>query len=204
MTTSKQFPSRRRSTLGTVIAVFGVLVLTAVIAAVCLGIVVVRSLGIPDGTSPFREELFARLDLPHVSQVEVTVPPWLVVLGRVAASIADVDPRLNDGLAALKCGQVGVYELARVPSRRDVLTILELADQELGEAGWSRVVTVLEDEQLVAVYQSAGGGETEFDAYVIVLDDRDLVMVSAKGRVEPMTKLVAAAMEEAGLRDLRF
>jgi len=206
MATSTQLPSRRRSTLGRVIAVFGVLFLAGVITAVCLGIAAIRSLRITDDTSPVRGDLLARLNVPRVSQVEVSVPSWLVVLGRVTASIADVDPRLDQGLGALQCGQVGVYQLGRNPSRRDALAMLELADNRLGEAGWNRIVTVLDEGQLVAVYESAGSRDTdkEIDAFVIVLDQRDLVMVSARGRTKPLVELAAAAFDEARLRELRF
>lgn len=204
MTDKTKRAPQRWGTLGRIIAVFGVLFVVGVIAVLCLGVVVVRSLRVADHTGPMRAQLLSRLNVPQLSQVEVAVPPWAVVLGRVTASFAEVDPRLNDALDAFKCGQVGVYELGRNPSRRDVLAMLELADQELVAAGWGRVVTVLEDGQLVAVYQSIGNDDTEFDAYLIALDDRDLVMVSAKGRVEPVARLVTAALNEAGVRDLRF
>ncbi|MGH7967363.1 MAG: hypothetical protein ACREIC_01410, partial [Limisphaerales bacterium] len=69
--------------------------------------------------------------------------------------------------------------------------ILDRADKAMTRRGWVRVVGVIQENQLVAVYLPRNGiSSSRMKACVAVLDGRDLVVVSARGNLEPLMDIV--------------
>ena len=63
--------------------------------------------------------------------------------------------------------------------------------------GWQRVVGVVEERQLVAVYMPQRGvSERRMKCCVAVLNDRDLVVVSARGNLEPLLAIARQHMDK--------
>ena len=94
-------------------------------------------------------------------------------------------------MEAIHSGQVGVYELTKTPERELSPKLIAMADHRLGLKGWNRVATVLEASQMVLVYTLDDSNSTgkRIDAFVIVIDDRNLVTVSARGYAKPLMEL---------------
>ena len=90
--------------------------------------------------------------------------------------------------------EVGVYELQKQPRQADYRAVLAAADQTMSRRGWERIVGVLEGEQCVAIFVPQKKFSLENTACrVLVLNERDLVIVSARGN---LTSLLDVASKQ--------
>jgi hypothetical protein len=87
--------------------------------------------------------------------------------------------------------QIAVYETDGMPPVSSIHMPRRL--QKLADEGWETAVKVREKDSVVWVMYKIDG-DTIRDMYVIVLDDSELVMVKARGRLE---RLAAHALREA-------
>lgn len=207
MTASPPHPTRSRNSCGRALATLGVLVPGLVIAVILARAAVVRSLEPPSDLQDVRAALLDRLEVARESDVEVTVPTWLPVISRFGASLADLDPRAITALRTVRCGFIGVYHLADTPARDDLLGMLEVADARLFKrSNWSRMVTVLDENQLIAAYGAAPTkpSRESIDVFVVVLDNRDLVVLSARGYPQPLFDLVLQDVGAVRLNRIRL
>lgn len=128
--------------------------------------------------------------------VEVRVSALLCGLVRGGLSLADVplDPEARAALDTLHGGEVGVYEL-RPRGDCNRAAVLRAADKSMRGRGWDRMVGVLHGDDLVAVYvpQKMRSGR-DCRVCVLVMADRHMVVVSARGNPEPLLQL---ALEHA-------
>jgi len=202
MKNPQQLPPRSSgSMLAKVLFVAGVLILFLVIAGLVAGVAVLRSLRQPIQTSELRSDLLNCLAVSRTTDVEITLPGWVTTLARVGASVSHIDPQLNAALQTLHSGQIGAYELAECPSRSEVLDMLSVADAKLGTEGWTRLVTVLENDEMIAVYalDSSLCAGKPIEVFVVVMDHCDLVMVAASGYAEPLFELAASELRDGRL-----
>jgi len=177
--------------------VFSVLLGTLLIVGVVAGAAVIRAFAPPTDKSELRRELLTGLDVSPVSSVEITIPTWAATLGRVGASLANIDPHAKAAIQTVAGGQVGVYELGEHPSRHAVTSMLETADTRLVAEGWTRLVTLLDKDELVVVFvlDSSLSPDDTIKVFAIIMDDRELVMVSASGYAEPLFNLALAEID---------
>jgi hypothetical protein len=197
MTTSTQLHPSSRNTPGRILAVFGGVVLALAVTAFVTAAAIVRSIRAPTDLVDLRAELVKNVEVEVLSSVEVAAPSWLTALGRLGAGVVDAEPEVKAALRTVRAGQVGVYELAAAPGRPRMRELLEWADDQVAPRNWTRVVTVLDNDQLVAIYASAPearSGEL-IDCLVLVLDQRSLVLVSAMADAEPLIALVASRFD---------
>jgi hypothetical protein len=201
MKRSPQSHSRIASPLARIAFVFGVLFLALLIGAAVAGAAAVRSLKRASNPGSLHGELLACLDADSLSRVEIIIPGWAATIGRVGASLADVDPQVQAALQAIGGGQVGVYKLAERPPRHKVLGMLNRADQELEPDGWTRMVTVLDHGEFVAIYglDSSMRPGKAVKIFVLVMNQQELVMVSARAFPAPLLELASAELAEVRL-----
>jgi hypothetical protein len=188
-------------TLAKLILALGVLALTLILGAFILGMIALRSLQPSPDMRDVRNELLACLGQSPVASIEVAIPAWAATLGRVGASLTDLDPHLEAALQTAGGGQLGVYELSEQPPRETVRAMLQATDRSLGSKGWTRMVTVLDGGESVAVYgldSSMRKGEA-LEIFLLVLSQQELVMLSARGYPEPMLELASAELADARL-----
>lgn len=198
MTTSPQVSGGGLHTLGRVLLVFSVVIVGLTAAAMILGARMIRELRSVGEHAELRSALLECVGDTRRVEINIALPGWALALGRVGASLADAPDEVQVGLDAVRSGEVGVYELTDVPDAASRGALLAKADAALLEKeGWERMVTVLEKDTLVAVYTPSTGmnpGRT-IDLFVIVLDQRDLVIASARGRTEPIIELAARQVD---------
>ena len=198
MNRSPQSHSSVGSTLARMAFVFSVLLLSLLIGVFVAGATVLRAFKPPTDRSGLRSELLTCLEGSRVSSIEVAIPSWVATLGRVGVSLAAIDPDIKAAIQPVKGGQVGVYEFEECPSRKNMMTLLEVADRELEGEGWLRMVTVLEDSKLVVVYglDSSPRSGQEIEAFVIVVDQHKVVIACATGYTDPLIQLASSALVE--------
>ena len=99
-------------------------------------------------------------------------------------------------LDSLRGAEVGVYRLREQPGRVECGPILAQADKAMAARGWARVVGVVQEHQLVAVYMPKKGvSARRMKCCVAVLNERDLVVVSARGNLEPLLAIAQKHLE---------
>lgn len=166
------------------------LLVILVAALILVGAMVVRALRAPIDLVDLRDSLLESVDVSRNTEVNVSVPVWAMTTGRVVASLTDVPEEIQTGLDVIHSGYVGVYELAELPDAASRGKLLKTADTLLSkDAEWTRAITVLQEKSMVVVYVKDGGpetAETSTDVFLVALDQRELVVVSARARNEPL------------------
>jgi hypothetical protein len=123
---------------------------------------------------------------------------WLPLsLVRAGLSLADLDPVARAALETVRGADVGVYELGRQERPLHSGAVLAAADKMMAKHGLDRVVGVASQAEVVGVYVPAAARSGHgLRVCVLVLEARQLVVVSARANVEPLVEL---AMRQAAL-----
>lgn len=96
--------------------------------------------------------------------------------------------------------QVAVYDTTDMPPISNLRMPSRLA--ELEKDGWETAVKVREEDEAVWVMYRIDGDAIR-DLYVVVLNDEELVLVKATGRLDRiMAKALVEADRDRGIRDL--
>lgn len=167
----------------------------AIICAAGLLVVTVKIAGIFFLSDEAREMQIAledSIEWPAHAQVQFSVGPGLISVGRMAAMCIDEIPaEAHHALKAIKHASVGVYELDHNPSRQERIDMMKAADDRLSQRGWTRMVVVANGSETVMIYTpEVWNNEDEIQVCIAVCDGRDLVVVSAEAKTAPLMELV--------------
>ena len=131
-------------------------------------------------------------------EVELNLGACTLEAARVGLSFAPLDPEARQALRAVRGAEVGVYRLSQGRPATDPGAMLTAADGAMKARGWDRLVGVVNPRECVVVYVPRQlRSPRDVTACVVVLEERQLVIVSARGNVEPLWQL---ALREAGAR----
>lgn len=125
-------------------------------------------------------------------------------IGRLTFAAAQLGSRYVDlpdeariALRAANAGEVGIYECRGGRTADDRAKMLADADEKLAGRGWERMVGVIQDDQLVAVYvPTKATSARNFKVCVLVLNGSQLICASARASAGPLLDL---ALEKAHL-----
>jgi hypothetical protein len=124
-------------------------------------------------------------------QFGVNVGGLTLDLVRAGSSFFKLPREARAALDALRGADVGVYQLRSARLALDPPAILPAADRAMKERGWERVVGVLDGQTLVAIYVPRKGlSAGRIRCCLAVLDDRQLVVVSARGNLDPLMRVL--------------
>jgi hypothetical protein len=171
---------------------FWYIVLFAFLAVLLLGGVgVARCFVLGSDTAALRQSVMGSVPGTWDRKITARVGLLTTSLVRVAAHFFKLPPEPSAALGALHGAEVGIYKLKQEPGWADSAAILAHADKAMLARGWDRIVAVGKEDKLVAAYfphraSSARGVK----CCLFVLQGRDLVVVSARGNVEPLLDLV--------------
>ncbi len=165
-----------------------------VLAVVCLplfcavGIAGYFRLG--SDTQALRGSLMSSVTGQWEKKFAVHVGGLTLGLARAGARFVNLPAEPRAALEALHGAEVGVYRLAQEPAFVDHGTIFPAADRAMSAQGWERIVALVQPHELVGVYiPRKGVSRGRMACCLVVLKDRDLVVVSARGNVDPLMKL---------------
>ena len=129
-------------------------------------------------------------------KIELSVGGLTCGLARAGLSFVNLKPEARSALSALRSGEVGVYQVARDFSGPDRMLALTSADEAMTRRGWDRLVGVMHRREMVAVYVPREGcSERDTRFCLAVLDGHQLVVVSARGNLEPLLALASSRPE---------
>lgn len=138
-------------------------------------------------TRTLRKELTRASGTDWQQRVGVSVGALTLGLVRAGLTWAPMEPEARAALRTVRGAEVGVYELAQGAARPDRTAMLSAADGVMRGRGWERIVGVLDGGQMVGVYLPADlSTARRVKACVVVLDERQLVVVSARANLEPL------------------
>ncbi len=119
-------------------------------------------------------------------------------LARFGSSFFNLPPEAKAGLQSLDHGEVGVYQLDGPMPPPDYSLILRTADKSMRRRGWERIVGVTQGSQFVAVYAPSIVRLKNMSCCVAVLNDHDLVVVSARGDISPLFDIAQRHLHDHG------
>jgi hypothetical protein len=122
-------------------------------------------------------------------------------LVRTVAREFKIQPEAQAALQAVHGAEFGIYNLDGAASPLCVGALLTRADQVMGRRGWQRVVGVMREGQLVAVYAPRRGiSARRLNCAVVVLQDQQLVVAGVRGNIEPLAEIAARRLELSSKR----
>jgi hypothetical protein len=133
-------------------------------------------------------------------QFEIGVGRLPVFLAQCGLNWIELDPHARAGLLAFRCGDVGIYRRCRAPES-DPGRVMANVREAMDRRGWDSVVTVMDGHDTVAVFlPDKISSSRHVRACVMVMDDEQLVVVSARANLEPLMRLIH---ESEPLREFR-
>ena len=120
--------------------------------------------------------------------IRVGIPAGLFSVARWGLRFVDIEPEARAALDTMHGVRVAIHQLAR--GNADRAAMLAAADTALLPRGWDRVVGVLEQKEMVAVYLPARMKAGDLlELCVVVFDGEQLVLVSGRADPEPLVEL---------------
>jgi hypothetical protein len=167
-------------------------VLGAMVAsAVLVSVGVYNLVTLTNEASVLKRSLFAADRFDGSLRVQGTVGPVLLSGARmVTRFIPDIPPEVREALGAVRSASVGIYELDVAPTAKVRNEVFVEADAAMERSGWTRIVSVSERHQRVAVYTPAEdvADERQIRICVAVCDHKQLVLVSARADARKLSE----------------
>ena len=121
-------------------------------------------------------------------KIEFGVGFFTVGLAKLATHYIDIPPEARTALSSLKQAECAVYEVHQ--RRESLASILMEADKAMESHGCERLVGVIQERQLVAVYVPRDMKSAhDVKASVLVLDGKQLVCVTARADARDLVQL---------------
>lgn len=128
-------------------------------------------------------------------KIEFGVGFFTVGLAKLGTRFVEMPPEIKSILGSVDGVECSVYETRGQPENLAVL--LKEADKAMDKRGCDRVVGVLDNEQLIAVYVPRGvNSHRNMSISVMVLTKRELICASARGDLEPVMQMAFAKAHE--------
>ncbi|HWA85353.1 MAG TPA: hypothetical protein VG710_03960 [Opitutus sp.] len=140
-----------------------------------------------------RKQVFAALDVPATTRVQVNVGPVLLTTVRTGLHfIKSAPPEARQALAAVRAASVGVYALRAPVAAGKRAAMFAAADAVMNRRGWIRIVGVNDHEDTVLVYTPAKAewGHTQRVCLAVCSGD-ELVVVAATANTDALAELAA-------------
>ena len=172
------------------------------VAAGVLAIVFLCGFGIASyfklspGTETLRKSLVRSATGEWENKIELRVGWFTTGLVRAGSRLLNLAPEPRAAIKSLHSAEVGVYNLRTESACPDRSALLAEADRAMTAGGWERIVGVLANDDLVAVYMPRRGfSSTRMKFCLMALHDHRLVVASASGNLEPLLELATKQMD---------
>jgi hypothetical protein len=118
-------------------------------------------------------------------------------LARCASGFIKLPAEARAGIDSVRGAEVSISHLNEPGGAADFAALMAKADKSMGRRHWQRIVGVVQDKQFVAIY--APGDLRSFkntSCCVVVLNDKDLVVVSARANLTSMLDIIQQRIHE--------
>jgi hypothetical protein len=129
-------------------------------------------------------------------EFEIGVGAVTLSLARAGLSFVDLEPEARGALQAVQGAEVAVYRLRDGHKPLSYTAMLSDADKAMAKRGWDRVVGVIHQHELVAVYVPKDTRSTRnVRACLLTLNGHELVVASARSNLEPLIEIARNRMD---------
>ncbi len=132
------------------------------------------------------------------TKVQLQIGPGLLSIGKLVASLSNVDEEARVYLREVQQVQLGVYKLQLSHTAR--LRIPAQIATKLERRGYQPMIKIKQPDENVWIMTKMRG-EQLHSLYVIALDQQELVLVEVKGR---LNKIIEKAIQEHGFNNGNF
>ena len=176
---------------------FGIVVLTSgLIIALALG--VTSYFRLSSDTRALRNGLIESSGVDWHQKIALNLGGLTLGAARGGLSFVHLDERARAALQTVRGVEVGIYELSAADKTPDRNAMLVAADKAMRARGWERVVGVMAESELVAVYVPEKNTTLQrLNCCVMVFDGRHMVVASARTNPQP---LVQCLLNQPALR----
>jgi hypothetical protein len=109
---------------------------------------------------------------------------------RAGLSFVKMEEEARVALQTIQACEVGIYQTTEVTESTDHPAMLAAADKTMQKKGWERVVGVIADNSLVAVYVPAKISSTSrMKCAVMVCEGHQMILASTRANLDPAIKL---------------
>lgn len=162
---------------------------------VVLALVALSYLGLRGDADILREQVFAATPAGWSTKVQVNVGESTLEAAGFGLRFVQHDhiDQAREAIAAVKRASVGVYKREAALDEWSRTELFAHADQAMEKRGWTRWVGVTHENSTVLVYgpQRSVIGES-VDVCVAVINEKNLVIASAKLNAEALDELIRA------------
>ena len=142
-------------------------------------------------TRALRNELTRASGAEWRKQIGLNIGNMTLGVVRGGVLFTKLDPEAKTALQAVRGVEVGVYELDSTSIPPDRAAMLNAADKAMSSRGWERVVGVLDGDDMVGVFMPTKiASPSQMKCCVVVLDGKQLVLVSARVNPQPLVELI--------------
>lgn len=178
-------------------AILGLAVALVLVFFAVVGIWVMSALRLGADARALRNAVFTSATARWDKKIEVNAGSLIVNLARTGLQFAHLDAEARTALEAFRAGEVGVYQFKGGRDQMDHAALFAAADQAMEKRGWYRVVGVVEESHMVAVYVSKKASSPgDLKVCFAVTDGEHLVIGSARADLEPLAKLAGEQVEQ--------
>jgi len=132
------------------------------------------------------------------AEIELGVGPLTFGLVRGGARFVDLPDEARIVLRSMRGADVGVYRYFGVKRPKAGAELLPSVNKKMAERGWERLVTVLDGRETVAIYVPEDlDSNDQLRLCVLVVDESEMVIVSARGNPEPLINLALDKARES-------
>ena len=176
---------------------FGVLVVMSVLV-VALAFGVTSFFRLSSDTRALRNGLIESSGVDWHQKIALNVGGLTMGVARGGLSMVHLDERARAALQTVRGVEVGIYQLSADTETLDRAAMLVAADEAMGARGWQRVVGVMAERELVAIYVPEKNTTLQrLNCCVMVFDGRQMVLACARTNPQP---LVQCLLKQPALR----
>ena len=177
---------------------FGGIVFALVLLILLLALGVISCFWLSSDTRTLRNGLLASSGVDWHQQIALNVGGLTLDVARTGLSLVPLDEHARAVLRSVRGMQIGIYQLSAVEKSPDRSTMLSAVDEVMVARGWERVVVVMAERELVAVYLPQKLATAQrLNCCVTAFDGEQMLIASARINPEP---LVQCLLKEASLR----
>jgi len=130
------------------------------------------------------------------TRIAVHIGAMTMALVRTGSRVFPLEAEPRAALETLRGAEVGIYKLASGSICANRKSLLAAVDKGMAGRGWQRVAGVCVEQEVVGVYVPGKRiGLHRMKVCVMVLHDRDLVVASVRGNLEPLMALAAERLD---------
>lgn len=124
-------------------------------------------------------------------QVEFGIGRLPVWFAKAGLAFVPLEPEVRAGMEAFQCADVAVYQHRAGAPEVDRDAVFAKVRAAMERQGWEPLALVRDGQDVVGIFTPASVSSTSdrLRASVFVMDGRDLVVVSAEARLQPLLEL---------------